>query len=318
MKGASGRFAQYARQHCRVVVLTNPPPNIYSSRENNTYQQLEEPILKGLFGGTPVRRIDYLHPTVDGAAHVTYQAWPCDKTQEWAIPFGKRYVKSWKRLNWSYTSLVNTSQLGLKPQHNQVLPVASTMRLAQAQSSGQRDHMAVHYVSGSNNLPKLAIDDTNVVHAVAGGEDAARPQQDVDHIEEGRPAAGFGNRYHESRVLGPGPRPGGLANSNSDLIDRQIYDQVEQRSDFHDQGISKESKDSPTPVYTLKRCSTPKAPVKAPVIRIDDIVVGTEVTVDIGEHRADKVFLYLTLACVSGLRIWWKLRWIDRIGKSSE
>lgn len=131
----SGRFAQYAGQHCRVVILTNPPHNIYSSRESITYQYLKEPILKGLFGDTPVRRIDYLHPTVDGAAHVTSVARPCNKIQDWAILFGDRYIESWKRLNWSYKTLVTISQLSLKPLHNQVLPVASTLSVLLAQSS---------------------------------------------------------------------------------------------------------------------------------------------------------------------------------------
>ncbi|ETN36738.1 uncharacterized protein HMPREF1541_09016 [Cyphellophora europaea CBS 101466] len=115
VKGASGRFAQYASQHCRVLVLTNPPPCVYSSRENNTYQRLEEPILKGHCGNAPVRRIDYLHPTVDGAAHVTYQVWPFDKTQDWTGYFSGSSIRKWKGLNWSYKSLVTTSQLKLKP-----------------------------------------------------------------------------------------------------------------------------------------------------------------------------------------------------------
>ena len=77
----------------------NPPPCIYSTRENNTYQELEEPILKNRFGGPPVRRIDYLHPAVDGAAHITYQVRPCDKSQDWAASFGGTFVKKWKKLN---------------------------------------------------------------------------------------------------------------------------------------------------------------------------------------------------------------------------
>ncbi|RMZ82225.1 hypothetical protein DV738_g1913, partial [Chaetothyriales sp. CBS 135597] len=154
IKGASGRFAQYACRHCRgVVVLTNPPPDIYSTRDNNTYQQLEEPILKGLLPCRddtpcpPIRRIDYLHPTVDGAAHVSYQAWPCDKSQEWAIPFGQRLVKKWKKLNWSYHSLTTTSELqrasnmSSKEKREAEQPSTSTLQalLPPAQCSSPQD-----------------------------------------------------------------------------------------------------------------------------------------------------------------------------------
>jgi hypothetical protein len=86
MKGASGRFAEYGcRKNRRVIVLTKPPPNIYSTREKSNYQHLEEPILKGVFGGPGTTRIDYVHPTVTGAASFQYQTWPLDKTSEWDI-----------------------------------------------------------------------------------------------------------------------------------------------------------------------------------------------------------------------------------------
>lgn len=52
MKGASGRFAQYACRGRQAVVLTNPPPHIYSPRESSTFRYLEEPILKGAFGAS--------------------------------------------------------------------------------------------------------------------------------------------------------------------------------------------------------------------------------------------------------------------------
>ncbi|KAK5454971.1 hypothetical protein LTS15_005691 [Exophiala xenobiotica] len=73
MKGASGRFAEYAcRGNRQAVILTRPPPNIYSTRQRSNYQQLEEPILKGLFGGP-------------GAATFQYQIWPLDRSSAWYV-----------------------------------------------------------------------------------------------------------------------------------------------------------------------------------------------------------------------------------------
>ena len=83
MKGASGRYAEYACQSRCAVVLTNPPPNIYSVRKGCTYRLLEEPILKGLCGGPGTLRIDYVHPTVKGAADFRYQMWPRDQSRDW-------------------------------------------------------------------------------------------------------------------------------------------------------------------------------------------------------------------------------------------
>src|SRR5258706_1053164 len=57
MKGASGRFAEYAcRDGRQAIVITNPPPNVYSTRERSNYRDIEEPILKGAFGGPGTMR----------------------------------------------------------------------------------------------------------------------------------------------------------------------------------------------------------------------------------------------------------------------
>jgi hypothetical protein len=49
MKAAPARFAKYAcRGGRQAVVLTKPPPGIYSARKRSNYQDLEEPILKGV------------------------------------------------------------------------------------------------------------------------------------------------------------------------------------------------------------------------------------------------------------------------------
>ncbi|KIW24866.1 uncharacterized protein PV07_10553 [Cladophialophora immunda] len=304
VKGASGRLAQYACQHCRVVVLTNPPPDIYSSRENNTYQHLEEPILKGLCGGFPVRRIDYLHPTVDGAAHITYQAWPDNKTQDWAAKFGKRSVNRWKKLNWSYKSLVTTSELGSKPLQTQVLPIISASHVQPAQPSDRQDHKTVSHFSDSKK------------HTGVEDEDITPLQQDIDLIEEDRLYEGLDNRGHESQALLPESRCGRLARSDSRLVDTQAHIREEQGIEFHG-GPFEEVNCSPVPVYMIKRCRMPNPPVMVPVINIDDIMIGAEVTVDINENRVNRDFLYLTMKGVSGLQDWWKLRWVDLMDRNN-
>ncbi|KAK5312891.1 hypothetical protein LTR93_011162 [Exophiala xenobiotica] len=84
MKGASGRFAEYAcRGGRRAIILTNPPPNIYSTRKWSNYRYLEEPILKGAVGGSGTARIEYAHPTVVGGATFRYQIWPLDESGKW-------------------------------------------------------------------------------------------------------------------------------------------------------------------------------------------------------------------------------------------
>ena len=77
MKRASGRFTEYAcRGSRRAVVLTRPPPDIYSIRDWSNYRHVEEPILKGARGGHGAVRIDYVHPTIKGGATFQYQIWP--------------------------------------------------------------------------------------------------------------------------------------------------------------------------------------------------------------------------------------------------
>jgi hypothetical protein len=85
MKGASGRFAEYACKGRRALVLTNPPPNIYGTRTRSTFRSLEEPILTGAFGGSHVIRIDYVHPMVEKASNLQYQIWPVNRSRQWTI-----------------------------------------------------------------------------------------------------------------------------------------------------------------------------------------------------------------------------------------
>ena len=302
VKGASGRFAQYARQYCRVVVLTNPPPCIYSSRENNTYQTLEEPILKGRFGGSPVRRIDYLHPTVDDAAHVTYQVWPCDKTRDWAVSFGKKSINSWKRLNWSYQSLITTSQLQLEPQYPQTNYRSLAIHSMPSQASRPNGILSVH-----ESLLGSSVNVTNVERDVANGDNIMELPESVDLVLAG----GLGINDHESQDPDPRLRPGVSIGSDNDLTVVQVHDQVGQGIDFHESGPLYEPSHVQTPAYAIERCRLPASPVAVPIVSIDDLTFGFEKTIDINENGLNKDFLYLTMKVGLELRCW-KLRWTDR------
>jgi hypothetical protein len=83
MKGASWLFAKQACQNRCAIVLTNAPPNVYSTREHSTYREIEEPILKGVGEGPCATQIDYVHPTVSGAARFHYEIWPRNHSSEW-------------------------------------------------------------------------------------------------------------------------------------------------------------------------------------------------------------------------------------------
>ncbi|EFR04884.1 hypothetical protein MGYG_07885 [Nannizzia gypsea CBS 118893] len=87
MKGASAIFAYYISQGATVIVLTPPPPFKFHPSGRTNYQAIEEPILKGAFGDA-VSQIQMVHPTVKGAEHSSYQAWPLDKTCVWIANFG--------------------------------------------------------------------------------------------------------------------------------------------------------------------------------------------------------------------------------------
>jgi hypothetical protein len=94
MKGASGRFAQYACRDRLAIALTNPPPHIYSLRKGFTFRDLEKSILKGEYGGSSAIKIDLVHSTVAGAADFRYQAWALDRSWEWVLFFKNALQKT--------------------------------------------------------------------------------------------------------------------------------------------------------------------------------------------------------------------------------
>ncbi|KAF3484278.1 uncharacterized protein GIQ15_03602 [Arthroderma uncinatum] len=115
MKGASAIFAYYISQGATVVVLTPPPPHKFNPSGRTNYQAIEEPILKGAFGGSAVSRIDMVHPTVRGAEDFSYQAWPADETYIWIADFGALAVKEsrWRKARTVISLQVITGENGI-------------------------------------------------------------------------------------------------------------------------------------------------------------------------------------------------------------
>ena len=83
IKGASILFAYKIALGDLVTVLTPPPPDRFHPSGQTNYQSIEEPILKGLTGDTPVGRIYMVHPSVAGAEDFRYQIWPVDESSQW-------------------------------------------------------------------------------------------------------------------------------------------------------------------------------------------------------------------------------------------
>ncbi|KAM5466362.1 hypothetical protein MauCBS54593_006100 [Microsporum audouinii] len=93
IKGASAIFAFYISRGGSVIVLTPPPPFKFNPSGATNYQAIEEPIVKGVYGGRAVSRIEFVHPTVRGAEDFLYQAWPNDQTSIWVANFGSLPVE---------------------------------------------------------------------------------------------------------------------------------------------------------------------------------------------------------------------------------
>ncbi|KAK5262814.1 hypothetical protein LTR96_011708, partial [Exophiala xenobiotica] len=100
VKGASAIFAHYAAQGQAITVLSPPPPDRFHPSGWTNFQIIEEPILKGQFGGSPVGRIELVHPGVPGAEDFRYELWPTDRGLSWMEKFGKVPVKkvAWRQV----------------------------------------------------------------------------------------------------------------------------------------------------------------------------------------------------------------------------
>ena len=88
VQGASALFADHVPKGHVVTVLSRPPPQKLHPQGLSTYQTIEEPVLKGIFGGATVSRIEMVHPTVIGAETYRYQVWHIDETNQWIGKYG--------------------------------------------------------------------------------------------------------------------------------------------------------------------------------------------------------------------------------------
>ncbi|KAE9569359.1 hypothetical protein CGMCC3_g14433 [Colletotrichum fructicola] len=115
MRGASALFAWRVSQGRFTTVLTPPPPHRFHPSGLTNYQDVEEPILKGVLGSS-VERIMMAHPEVAGAESFVYEAWPSDRYATWVASFGEFPDKAWRLVSrtrgiliilWYYDALPN-------------------------------------------------------------------------------------------------------------------------------------------------------------------------------------------------------------------
>jgi hypothetical protein len=83
VRSASLLFASCLPKGHRITILAMPPPNRFNPTGKPTYQQIEEPVLKGSLGGDPVLKIGIVHFTVVGLEEIRYQVWQLDEVGEW-------------------------------------------------------------------------------------------------------------------------------------------------------------------------------------------------------------------------------------------
>ncbi|KAF4811077.1 hypothetical protein CGCSCA5_v010045 [Colletotrichum siamense] len=95
MRGASALFAWRISQGRVTTVLTPPPPYRFHPSGMTNYQDVEEPILKGVLG-ISVGKIMMIHPEVPGAEKFVYEAWPVDQCATWVSKFGEFPNRDWR------------------------------------------------------------------------------------------------------------------------------------------------------------------------------------------------------------------------------
>ncbi|KZL70512.1 hypothetical protein CT0861_13061 [Colletotrichum tofieldiae] len=98
MRGASALFAWRIAQGRWTTVLTPPPPHRFHPSGMTNYQDIEEPILKGILG-VSVELIRMVHPEVSGAEHFVYEAWPNDQHTSWVAKFGEYFHSDWREVS---------------------------------------------------------------------------------------------------------------------------------------------------------------------------------------------------------------------------
>lgn len=85
IKGASAMFALHVGKSEVITVLARPPPARTNPNGQSTYQEIEEPILKGLGSTHHAASIVMVHFTVVGAEDARYEVWPRDDVALWSL-----------------------------------------------------------------------------------------------------------------------------------------------------------------------------------------------------------------------------------------
>ncbi|KAF4844763.1 hypothetical protein CGCSCA4_v006925 [Colletotrichum siamense] len=89
IRGASLIFSWRISQGDIATVLTQPPPTRFNPHGRTAYQEIEEPVLKGILGNRPVDRILAVHPTIEIAqTFPPYEIFPQDQQDIWKDVFG--------------------------------------------------------------------------------------------------------------------------------------------------------------------------------------------------------------------------------------
>ena len=93
IRGASAIFAWHIARGESVTVLSRPPPVRFNPSGHSTYQEIEEPIIRGHLGQHAVNLITIVHPMVTGAEEFLYEVWPRDQGSTWTKNFGVQTVE---------------------------------------------------------------------------------------------------------------------------------------------------------------------------------------------------------------------------------
>lgn len=107
--GASAIFAWFISRGEIVRVMSPPPPKRFHPSGLTSYQEIEEPIIKGQLGENAVHHIIMVHPMVKGGEQFFYELWPVDKSSTWVERFGLQTT----RRKWRETRQCD-SKSGLK------------------------------------------------------------------------------------------------------------------------------------------------------------------------------------------------------------
>ena len=79
-------------------MLSPPPPERFHPSGHTSYQEIEEPIVKGQVYQSAVGQIIIVHPTIKGSEEFSYELWPVDRSSTWVENFGlQSTTRKWRR-----------------------------------------------------------------------------------------------------------------------------------------------------------------------------------------------------------------------------